>query len=1019
MTKKSKSIRSKPRPASAALQKEGESGLPSPMNASLNAFLLFDEKLSCVGVNAVGRLADVELEQALLGKGIVDIIPDTRDAGRYDEYMKVISTGEPYIADDVVACWKSEHMHFGVKAFRVGNGLGIVVSETTEREQAEDELRRSEEYFRSLIENSLEGIVILNCDGTLRYESPSMERLLGLRPEERVGGDSFEFVHPDDIAKASDAFAELLQNPGATVHMEVRGWHSGGSWRTLQVVGRNLVDDPKVRGIVANFSDITERKEVEEALRESEEKFRRLVEDMNDGYCVIQESKVMFANARSAGMFGYDLQEVLGKTVAELLPSEVVRELSKMRAGRRHGEVVPEQYETVLVGKNGEPHPVELGTRMTTYEGKPALSVVVRDISERKKTEEALRASEQHYSALVSNCADGVLKFKDGIATWCNDRAEEIYGYSKEELIGKEASFFYPEHVDRKKFGRTVSGAINEKGAFCSTRKLQRGDGSTADIDYCISQIPDTNPIELVVVVRDITERRQMVEALRESEEQYSALVGNLADAVFRFKDGAITWGNDRIHEMLGYAKDEMIGAEVSLFVPGEDSLSSIYREVDHGLKERGQFHGTTQAKKKDGTIADIEYTASLIPGKEPMELVGVARDITERRRMEEALQRSERNYRVLFESRLDGVLVVDAETMKVIFANRMVAKMYGFSSADEMIGLDSLAFVHPDDRDKARRSIMDDVFEGKQRQIEDFRTTTSDGREIWISAVGTRMEYEGRLAGLISIRDITERKQAEQEKQRLEQQLQLSGRLAAVGELAAGVAHELNNPLAAVQAFAQFLTSRQDLNEAVRSDVETIYKEAQRATRITSNLLSFARRHKPEKILVSVNDIIEKSLELHSYRMKVNNIAISMELNSDLPRTMADFHQMQQVFVNLITNAEHAMTAANGKGMLSIKSQKAGEMVRITFTDDGPGISEDKLERIFDPFFTSKDVGEGTGLGLSICYGIVQEHGGHLYCRSKPGEGATFVVEIPVISEGQHPAEQSNSIEAEGVQNG
>jgi len=245
----------------------------------------------------------------------------------------------------------------------------------------------------------------------------------------------------------------------------------------------------------------------------------------------------------------------------------------------------------------------------------------------------------------------------------------------------------------------------------------------------------------------------------------------------------------------------------------------------------------------------------------------------------------------------------------------------------------------------------------------------------------------------ITSFVDITERK-------KMEQQLLLSGRLASVGELAAGVAHELNNPLAAVQAFAQFLAAREDLDETAKSDVETIYREAQRATRITSNLLSFARKHNPEKSLISINEVIEKSVELHIYRMKVNNIEIVTELDPDLPMTMADYYQMQQVFANIIINAEQAMTEAHGRGKLVVKTHSAGETIQATITDDGPGVPKDNLKKLFDPFFTTKEVGEGTGLGLSICFGIMQEHGGRIYAKSKVDEGTILVVEIPVASE-------------------
>lgn len=265
-----------------------------------------------------------------------------------------------------------------------------------------------------------------------------------------------------------------------------------------------------------------------------------------------------------------------------------------------------------------------------------------------------------------------------------------------------------------------------------------------------------------------------------------------------------------------------------------------------------------------------------------------------------------------------------------------------------------------------------------------------------------------GELQGFMgTIRDVTERK-------RMEQQVLLSGRLAAIGELAAGVAHELNNPLTAVQGYAQFLATRNDLDESIRDDVETIFKEAKRATKITANLLSFARKHEHETSLICINEVIRQSLELHIYRMRVNNIEVTTELDADLPQTMADFHQLQQVFANLVTNAEHAMTEANARGKLTIKTQLVGDVIRTSFTDDGPGISEDNLERIFDPFFTTKGVGKGTGLGLSICFGIVEQHGGRIYATSNPGKRTTFTVELPVVPKERRAAEWTDSMQSQ-----
>jgi two-component system NtrC family sensor kinase len=233
-----------------------------------------------------------------------------------------------------------------------------------------------------------------------------------------------------------------------------------------------------------------------------------------------------------------------------------------------------------------------------------------------------------------------------------------------------------------------------------------------------------------------------------------------------------------------------------------------------------------------------------------------------------------------------------------------------------------------------------------------------------------------------------------------MQQQLQLAGRLAAVGELAAGVAHELNNPLAAIQAYAQLLNERDDIDDTTAKDVSIIYGEAQRAAQITNNLLSFARQHRPEKRYICLNEVIEKSLELQAYQLEMEKIDIVTKLDPDLPKTMADFHQMQQVFVNIVTNAEEAMTESHDRGKLVVTTESTNEKIRITFTDDGPGIPHTDLVSIFDPFYTTKNVGKGTGLGLSICYGIIREHGGYISIKSSPNEGTTVIVEIPVIPE-------------------
>ena len=336
-----------------------------------------------------------------------------------------------------------------------------------------------------------------------------------------------------------------------------------------------------------------------------------------------------------------------------------------------------------------------------------------------------------------------------------------------------------------------------------------------------------------------------------------------------------------------------------------------------------------------------------------------------------------------------EGVAFVDLEE-KFKYVNRAFAQLYGYNT--EEILDKSGAIVVPADEEiqaAAHRAWADGNTSGWRGEVKRVR---KDGQEIDVFMTLTPLKNKyGELIGRIGVaRDITENKRAQE-------RLQETARLSSIGELAAGVAHEINNPLTSVLGFSQLLLS-EDLPPGVRGDLEMVHSEAARAAKIVQNLLSFARRPEPTKMYMDVTSVLDRALDMKSYDFQVSNVRVVRDYSTDLPNIMADDQRLIQVFLNLLNNAEQAMNRYRGRGWLTVRTMSTGKGIKISISDDGPGIVAENLPRIFEPFFTTKAVGEGTGLGLSISYGIVSQHGGEIWADSSPGRGSTFHIEFPVI---------------------
>lgn len=385
-------------------------------------------------------------------------------------------------------------------------------------------------------------------------------------------------------------------------------------------------------------------------------------------------------------------------------------------------------------------------------------------------------------------------------------------------------------------------------------------------------------------------------------------------------------------------------------------------------------------------------------------------RNETARRRAEEALRESERRYRLLATNVTDIIWTVDLNLRRT-YVSPSVTRLLGYG-VEELIGQSILDVLAPESADLAGRILEEELAREWTGDTEPFRPRTlevamkrKDGSIVWSEATMTFLrDDDGRPVGILGVtRDITERKRAEEELHHNRETLYQTEKLAAMGQLLAGVAHELNNPLAVVTGRAALLCQKIGAGPAAEQ-AEKIAQAAQRCARIVRNFLALARQHPPERSSVELNQVVQEAVELLAYPLRVDDVEVTLDLDEDLPTLWADAHQLHQVVVNLVSNAHDAMrkTPAPRRLHLATRYDSRRDRVQLDVRDSGPGMSPEIQRRIFEPFFTTKPLGQGTGLGLPLCQGIMESHGGLIRAESRPGHGAVFVVELPA---GRPPA--------------
>ena len=836
-----------------------------------------------------------------------------------------------------------------------------------------------EDLFEILCSNLPVGVCIIQ-DEKFRYINPNFLIYTGYREDELLGKDFLTIVIPEDSEMARENATKMLKEELASPYQFRVACKDGSSkWvmgavRSVQYHGREA--------ILAIYRDITERKQ-------AEEKHKILADHSADIIYRLRlaDEHFSYVSLFVEHMLGYTVQEALALQPKDVLTPESYELQKRQMLEDLENGVSPRTLQLDAVHKDGHIIPVEIHANFIRDETEQPVEIVgvVRDITERKHAEEELKKSEERYRQLAENAGEAILVVQDGMIRFSNPKGAELSGYSIEELTYNPfVEFIYPDDsaMVADHYLRRLEGDTLPQTYDC---RVTRKDGAIRRAELNTVLISWDNRPAVLCFMSDITDRKKAEEELIIKD---TALASSVNAVAMADMEGNLTYVNNAFLNWWGYKdKKQVLGKPSTGFWQVVDAAE----EVQKAVQKEGGWTGELSAKRKDGTFFDVQLSSSSVKNKtgKPICLMTSFVDITERKRTEEALRQSEENYRALFDSAVIGTIVLDAETMKVLIANQAAAKIFGFSSVEEALEVDPFDFILPEDKERVSELAEKALFEQNAQLTYDLRILTKDGRKIWISATGAKIVHQGRLAGLISFTDITEKKQQNEK-------FMLADRLASIGELAAGAAHELNNPLTSVIGFSQLLMEK-DIPDDIREDLEIIYSEAQRAAGVTKNLLAFARKHRPVKQLIQINSIIEDVLKLRTYEHKIKGIEVEKQLASDLPESMVDHFQLQQVFFNIVINAEYFMTEAHDRGTLTITTENHNSTMRISFADDGPGIPLENLSQIFNPFFTTKQTGKGTGLGLSICHGVVSEHGGQIYAKSQPGEGTTIFVELPI----------------------
>ena len=952
--------------------------------------------------------------QALIGFNLYERLEDEKLKAAVFESL---TDGSSYYEDlySSVTSNKQTYVRMLLKGFLNSGGkytaaIGLV-EDITIRKQAEESLRKekllSEQYM-----NSLPGLFYVFDEEKFVRWNDQWYAITGYTSEELAGmygTDFFEGAGQKLIAERmqevfekgkSEAEAELITKDGRRIPCFFSG------------IRKEIDGKPHLVGLGI---DITKRKEAEKAISESEERYRKLFNSSKDAIMTLAPPSWKFTSGNPSILKMFNVKDFDEFTSIgpwdvspEKQPDGQLSALKAQKMIKKAMEQGSNYFEWTHKRLRGREFAATVLLTRVDLPDSVFLQATVRDITKERKNLDALRESEDRFRRLFAGLGDAVFVTKaggrnDGKILEVNPAAELQTGYTKSELLQmnilKDLSIENSAEMNTKEWDKKLANGE----VVSAIEKKRKKDGTEYWTEVIITPIEYKGIKAALSINHDIDERKKAEEALYESEQKMRILVEGTPNFFFYTQDtnADVTYISPSIEKITGHKAAEWVGQKHWFVTENEINKLAVQRTHANLHGEFSDEEIIVEVYHADGNKILLQvYEHPILKDGKVVGLQGIAHDITQRSQAEKALKESEEKFREMAELLPEIIYETDINA-NLTFVNKRAFEKFGYSQNDFDKGINALQMLIPEDAERGREN-MKSILEGKSIGSPEYTARKKDGTSFPVLIYSSPVFKDNKPAGLRGlIVDITDRR-------RLEEQLQQSQKMEAVGQLAGGVAHDFNNLLTIINGYCDLLEMSK-LPDSILDPVKQIHNAGNRAAQLTNQLLAFSRRQIIQPVVLNLNSVISDYMKMLS-RLLGEDIKIITLLNPRIYDIEADPGQIEQIIMNIAINARDAMPFG---GKLTIETDnilfddefirnnpeaEPGKHAMLAVSDNGAGMDELTLTRIFEPFFTTKGRDKGTGLGLATVYGIVKQNNGYIQVSSEPHKGTTFKMYLPQV---------------------